>query len=68
MSHLRITDSHAREKKKRSVVREVEGQGDGIRVKEKEEKEEEDDAKIRVSGTRRGREVRRGDGPTQGLN
>ena len=65
MSHLRITDSHAREKKKRSVVREVEGQGDGIRVKEKEE---EDDAKIRVSGTRRGREVRRGDGPTQGLN
>ena len=65
MSHLRITDSHAREKKKRSVVREVEGQGGGIRVKEEEE---EDDAKIRVSGTRRGREVRRGDGPTQGLN
>ena len=32
------------------------------------EEEEEDDAKIRVSGTRRGREVRRGDGPTQGLN
>ena len=63
MSHLRITDSHAREKKKRSVVREVEGQGGGVRVKE-----EEDDAKIRVSGTRRGREVRRGDGPTQGLN
>ena len=29
MSHLRITDSHAREKKKRSVVREVEGQGNG---------------------------------------
>ena len=53
MSHLRITDSHAREKKKRSVVREVEGQGGGIRVKEEEEKEE-DDAKIRVSGTRRG--------------
>ena len=52
-------------KKKRSVVREVEGQGGGIRVKEEEE---EDDAKIRVSGTRRGREVRRGDGPTQGLN
>ena len=50
MSHLRITDSHAREKKKRSVVREVEGQGGGVRVKE-----EEDDAKIRVSGTRRGR-------------
>ena len=65
MSHLRITDSHAREKKKRSVVREVEGQGDGTRGKEEEE---EDDAKIRVSGTRRGREVRRGDGPTQGLN
>ena len=55
----------AREEKKRSVVREVEGQGGGIRVKEEEE---EDDAKIRVSGTRRGREVRRGDGPTQGLN
>ena len=35
---------------------------------EEEEEEEEDDAKIRVSGTRRGREVRRGDGPTQGLN
>ena len=63
MSHLRITDSHAREKKKRSVVREVEGQSDGTRMKE-----EKDDAKIRVSGTRRGREVRRGDGPTQGLN
>ena len=45
-------------------MREVEGQGGGIRVKE----EEEGDAKIRVSGTRRGREVRRGDGPTQGLN
>ena len=44
-------------------MREVEGQGGGVRVKE-----EEDDAKIRVSGTRRGREVRRGDGPTQGLN
>ena len=47
-------------------MREVEGQGGGIRVKEEEE--EEDDAKIRVSGTRGGREVRRGDGPTQGLN
>ena len=46
-------------------MREVEGQGGGIRVKEEEE---EEDAKIRVSGTRRGREVRRGDGPTQGLN
>ena len=46
-------------------MREVEGQGGGVRVKEEEE---EDDAKIRVSGTRRGREVRRGDGPTQGLN
>ena len=34
-------------------MREVEGQGGGIRVKEEEEKEE-DDAKIRVSGTRRG--------------
>ena len=48
-------------------MKEVEGQGGGIRVKEEEE-EEEEDAKIRVSGTRRGREVRRGDGPTQGLN
>ena len=47
-------------------MKEVEGQGGGKRVKTEEE--EEDDAKIRVSGTRRGREVRRGDGPTQGLN